>query len=253
MANKRKKWLYHESEEMIEVGSHYVPLKIIKESRRNVRSSIGKDAVYLRMPYWTNRTQQDKLRSWCVMWLKNKHNTSGILNGLQKSDIKDGYLINVQEDQQLSVHVDISDRKTGKGQVKGNQIFLSLPAQVYEKERQELARKLINNLLSKKYLFDFTRRVHELNSLHFQKEVKSVKLRFNYSKWGSCNANQIISLSTRLIFAPAEVVDYVIIHELAHLSEMNHSAKFWRLVEDAMPEYKVHEQWLKENAWSCDY
>ena len=253
MGNNRKKWLYHESEEMVEIGSHYVPLKIIKESRKNVRSSIGKDAVYLRMPYWTNKKQQDKLKSWCVMWLKNKHNKSGVLHGLRKSEIKDGFTINIQEDQQLVVHVQISNRKTGKGQVRGNQIFLSLPSEVVEKDRQDLARKLINNLLSKKYHSDFERRVHELNAEHFQSEVDSVKLRYNYSKWGSCSANNNISLSTRLIFAPGDVVDYVIIHELAHLSEMNHSKRFWKLVEEAMPSYNHHEKWLKDNAWQCDY
>jgi hypothetical protein len=93
----------------------------------------------------------------------------------------------------------------------------------------------------------------ELNQKFFNQEINSVKLRYNYSKWGSCSSSNSISLSTRLIFAPKEVVDYVIIHELAHLIEMNHSAKFWNIMRAILPDFELKEKWLRENAWSCDY
>jgi predicted metal-dependent hydrolase len=57
------------------------------------------------------------------------------------------------------------------------------------------------------------------------------------SRWGSCNANGQVRLSWRLMQAPATVIDYVVCHELAHLKEMNHSARFWRIVERLCPEY----------------
>lgn len=95
--------------------------------------------------------------------------------------------------------------------------------------------------------------MHELNQIHFQKDFKSVNLKYNSSNWGSCSTRGNINLSTRLLFAPDTVIDYVIIHELTHLIEMNHSPKFWQLVKGAMPDYKEKEKWLKVNGSQCDF
>lgn len=66
------------------------------------------------------------------------------------------------------------------------------------------------------------------------------------SRWGSCSSAREIRLNWKLIMAPAEIVDYVVVHELCHLKEMNHSPRFWRLVESLCPEYKKCRKWLKE-------
>ncbi len=79
-------------------------------------------------------------------------------------------------------------------------------------------------------------------------EVRRVSVRNQRSRWGSCSANKTISLNWRLIQTPDEVRDYVIIHELMHLRQLNHSKRFWAHVEAACPEYREAERWLKENA-----
>lgn len=67
------------------------------------------------------------------------------------------------------------------------------------------------------------------------------------SRWGSCSSNKTLSFSWRLIFAPSPVLDYVAAHEVAHLREMNHSVRFWRLVEETMPEHENARRWLRLN------
>ena len=67
-------------------------------------------------------------------------------------------------------------------------------------------------------------------------------------RWGSCSSERNINFSYRLIMAPQDVIDYVVVHELAHLKEMNHSRRFWSLVELYSPNYKLHVQWLKRNS-----
>jgi predicted metal-dependent hydrolase len=67
------------------------------------------------------------------------------------------------------------------------------------------------------------------------------------TRWGSCSTRGTLSFNWRLLMAPPEVLDYVVIHELAHLKEMNHSAKFWALVEAQCPNYKAHVKWLKDH------
>lgn len=66
------------------------------------------------------------------------------------------------------------------------------------------------------------------------------------TRWGSCSARGTISLNWRLIMAPPEVLDYIVVHELAHLREMNHSSRFWSVVEQHCPDYRVQEAWLKQ-------
>ncbi|HLP75919.1 MAG TPA: M48 family metallopeptidase [Candidatus Paceibacterota bacterium] len=77
--------------------------------------------------------------------------------------------------------------------------------------------------------------------------VRRVTVRNQRSRWGSCSRRGTISLNWRLIQTPAFVRDYVILHELAHLREMNHSPRFWREVERLCPDYRRAEKWLKEN------
>ena len=78
-------------------------------------------------------------------------------------------------------------------------------------------------------------------------EVKHVTVRDQRSRWGSCSANGTISLNWRLVQTPESVRDYIIYHELMHLREMNHSARFWARVEEVCPGWREAEHWLKRN------
>lgn len=78
-------------------------------------------------------------------------------------------------------------------------------------------------------------------------EVKQVTVRNQRSRWGSCSANGTISLNWRLVQTPDAVRDYIIYHELMHLREMNHSARFWARVEEVCPGWRDAERWIKRN------
>ena len=77
--------------------------------------------------------------------------------------------------------------------------------------------------------------------------VKAVSVRSQKTRWGSCGRNGHISLNWRLMLMPDWVRDYVLIHELMHLKRLDHSPKFWRLVEAACPDYRAARQWLRAN------
>ena len=81
-----------------------------------------------------------------------------------------------------------------------------------------------------------------------------ITIRNQTSRWGSCSSKGNLNFNWRLIFAPEEVVDYIVVHELAHRKEMNHSRAFYNVVASVLPDYKVQEKWLKENGeklWNC--
>lgn len=67
------------------------------------------------------------------------------------------------------------------------------------------------------------------------------------SRWGSCSSKGNINLNYRLIMAPIEIIDYVVVHELCHLVHLNHSKDFWKLVEEILPNYLKCKEWLKIN------
>ncbi|MCS7122892.1 MAG: M48 family metallopeptidase, partial [Candidatus Micrarchaeota archaeon] len=66
-------------------------------------------------------------------------------------------------------------------------------------------------------------------------------------RWGSCSSSNNLNFSWRLIMAPLEVIDYVVVHELVHTRIKNHSKAFWRMVEAVMPDYDRQRRWLREN------
>jgi predicted metal-dependent hydrolase len=84
-------------------------------------------------------------------------------------------------------------------------------------------------------------------SAKMELEYMQVRLKDQSSRWGSCSSKNNLNFNWRLILTPKSVLDYVVIHELAHLKEMNHGHKFWALVEKYDPDYREHRRWLKRN------
>lgn len=80
-----------------------------------------------------------------------------------------------------------------------------------------------------------------------------VSVRSYRRKWGCCNSRGQISFNWLLILAPLWVIDYVIVHELCHLQEMNHSSRFWTLVEKTLPDYRSAQQWLHQHGVSLRF
>ena len=79
--------------------------------------------------------------------------------------------------------------------------------------------------------------------------IRWITIRNQKTRWGSCSSEKNLNFNWKLILAPPEVLDYVVVHELCHLKEMNHSKAFWDEVGKVMPEYETYKLWLKENGW----
>lgn len=77
-----------------------------------------------------------------------------------------------------------------------------------------------------------------------------ITVRTQRSRWGSCSAQGNLSFNALLLLAPPEVLDYVVVHELCHRKEMNHSSRFWAEVERLVPDWKQHRKWLRQNGAS---
>ncbi|MCM1025751.1 MAG: DUF45 domain-containing protein [Roseburia sp.] len=76
---------------------------------------------------------------------------------------------------------------------------------------------------------------------------KKITVRDQKTRWGSCSSRGTLSFNYRLIFAPPKVLDYVVVHELCHLTHMNHSKDFWNMVGSVLPDYRKQRKWLREH------
>ena len=74
-----------------------------------------------------------------------------------------------------------------------------------------------------------------------------ITIRNQKSRWGSCSSKGNLNFNCLLMLTPPEIIDYVVVHELCHRKEMNHSFQFWALVEKVLPDYRERRKWLDEN------
>lgn len=126
--------------------------------------------------------------------------------------------------------------------ISGGDCLLTLP----HPEDAEAVRGALKQALSQRALARIRERLN-----HYAPQLGvtfgRVTVRDQKSRWGSCSAKQNLNFNWKLIMAPSEVLDYVVVHELCHLREFNHSPRFWALVEHQMPEYVHWKKWLKSH------
>lgn len=84
---------------------------------------------------------------------------------------------------------------------------------------------------------------------YYDFDIKSLSIKNQKTRWGSCSTRKNLNFSYKLVYLPETLVDYVVVHELCHLKEMNHSTRFWSLVSEAIPDWKTRRKALKRHAF----
>lgn len=124
-------------------------------------------------------------------------------------------------------------------------LYVALPARVKPDNQRDYVRRKLQQWYSDQALLWFQERVQHYCEL-MGLEVNSVEIKNYKAKWGSCSSRGELSFNWRLLLAPPEISDYVVVHELCHLWEMNHSPRFWQHVEVYCPSFREQRRWLKE-------
>lgn len=102
------------------------------------------------------------------------------------------------------------------------------------------------NWYKKQSLIKLTELVNQYAAI-MQLRYQTIKISSAKKRWGSCSCSGVLNFSWRLIMAPQFVVEYVVVHELAHIKELNHSKKFWQIVAGVLPGYTSARKWLKDH------
>jgi len=132
-----------------------------------------------------------------------------------------------------------------KVEIRENALEILTPTTATLEDRQ----RALNRFYKKQAALHLTERVEHW-SRRMGEQPTAVSIRGQRTRWGSCSSDNKITLNWKLLAAPPEVIDYVIIHELAHMQHMNHSPYFWARVSEFQPEWKVSRRWLKEHEFA---
>lgn len=239
-------------EDALMIGERKYRVFVYLESRYDCRVSIGRKGVHLRLSKYLQSTERDRQAEELLQWARN-HIAERIRTHVhvpKYRNYREGDTLKLQG-REFTVHLRYTDQPTSSGRMRNEHIYLYLSKDMQPKEEQKHKTYLVARLIGNAFQPQIAQRLSELNAAHFRKPVKKLSLRDNISNWGSCSWDGNIHIATRLLFAPPEVIDYILIHELAHLVEHNHSDRFWKLVEYAMPGYRLAEQWLDAHGDQC--
>ncbi|MEZ4921256.1 MAG: SprT family zinc-dependent metalloprotease [Saprospiraceae bacterium] len=230
-----------------------LPVTVYMERRLNTRFSISRKGISLRIPGGQGnafvQAQLYELKEWLRVQVQKKPQ---LLAHFTPKTYSTGQTLQVG-DRKYWIELKNSDRATSVAKLVGETICLDISNKADKFEEEKTIKTLLSRIVANDYLPEITARVEEINQRTFRQKINGVFLKYNHSNWGSCSINGNVNLSTRLLFAPRPVQDYVILHELAHLIEMNHSDRYWALVERFMPDYRDKELWLKNHGKSCDF
>jgi predicted metal-dependent hydrolase len=224
-----------------------IAIHVYLEMRKNVRISMQKTKATLRMPILLTPAEKDRYKDWGRQWVKKKVQKISKDHPVGERSFQHGEVIQIYN-QQFSLDIQMHGGSEIRGIRKDQILRIYIPESSDESQKQESIRQIVRGLLCKimrPYVID---RVLEINSMHFNKPINNITVKYNTSNWGSCSTKGNINISLRLLMAPQEVIDYVIIHELCHLIHMNHSPAYWKEVAKRDPDYATKEAWLTAHA-----
>tara|TARA_B100000029_G_C17570282_1_gene956377 strand:- start:1103 stop:1816 length:714 start_codon:yes stop_codon:yes gene_type:complete len=213
-------------------------VKVIRSKKRikSVLTRVRNGRPEIVCPYFSTQKYLKNVIIKNQKWIIRKINEDKKKNEyLQR--LKDGKFIFFLG-KKYNIQVKLNKKK--KIEIIDNNVFVS-----YIKKDYNIA------LILKKWLKDLANSYLSKRTKELAKETKInfkiLKIKNYKARWGCCNLKSEISLNWKLIMLPKKIIDYVIIHELVHIREPNHSKSFWSLLRSFDPDYKEKDKWLKRN------
>lgn len=224
---------------VVRAGDRRIEYILIQSVRKNVLLQAlpeGQTRVYA--------PKQMRLRDIDEMVRANAEKIAGLHQKLDQKLDEDRKNHPVSEGSRICVEGNILLLRLHEGRTRAeysqDELHLWLP----EPQREEAVRGALKAVLAARALERIRERLG-IFAPRIGKPYGRVAVRDQKSRWGSCSSKNNLNFNWKLIMAPPQVLDYVVIHELCHLHEFNHSQRFWKLVESQMPEYEAWKKWLK--------
>lgn len=210
-----------------------------RKRRKTLSLQIKEDgAVILSVPYHTPKAEIERFfqerRSWVIRKVSERERAireteRDFVSGEKFLYLGESYPLEIEDSDRQEPSLELS---SGKFILRQDQIgnARDLFIEWYQREAQEAIVKRVKEHSHRLGLFP-----------------KGIRITNAKSRWGSCSRDNRLSFSWRILLAPLVVVDYILIHELAHIKEKNHSKRFWKFLESMLPDYRNRRLWLKKN------
>lgn len=217
--------------------------EIVKSRIKNIYIVIKEEKAIIKIPYSLSKKSAQKILEEKIDWVYKRI----VQESKEKITYKEGskifmigeeYTIQLQYKEDSRINLELTPNKV---------ILLTIPSK-YEKD-EKTKERVIEKGVDQLYLTlaqkEVAQRIQKIS-----KQMNLVPSAIRYRKvksiWGSCTKDRKITINTYLMQFPQEIIDYVIVHELAHIQYMNHSKDFWQLVEKYVPNYKECRKKLKK-------
>jgi len=221
------------------------PVEVIRTSRRTKTASIKivDQRIQVIVPKDFSQDKVDSLLKKKAVWIREKLRIHSQIIPLKPKEYVSG-----ESFAYLGKNYRLKLTESGSETLKfiGNRFVLGIGENHLDDKKDAFVKAQLECWFKKhaeKRLKEKTKRYAKILGV----KPNSISVKSYKSRWGSCSTNGDISFNWKIIIAPHHIVDYVVVHELNHMIEHNHSPKFWRGVERVIPDYRECKEWLKEN------
>lgn len=236
----------------LKIGNIIIPYEEIK-SKRSVRISLRVTPEKVRVSAPVRATKREiqafiqANRDWILEnWLRLQETVFKPTQRFYETGVKVPF---------LGTDIEIQILETEKSTVSARYekvdqtIKIEIPQGISPERTQEVVREILEKWYKMKARTVFTQKLDSWSKILGVK-FNQFRLKEQKTRWGSCSSLGNINLNWRAIMAPEAVIDYLVIHELAHLKYLNHSKEFWEFVSRFCPEHQKHRKWLREHGQS---
>lgn len=164
-----------------------------------------------------------------------------------KISFKDGQTVNLMGNSFTIAVAQQEGSKYSTARAKDGIVKIKLSADLNPRHREKHIANLSRRAMTRAIMPLLEARVKQFNDQYFQSVLGKVRLKDNLSNWGSCSRQNNLNIDFRLLFAPPEILDAVIMHELAHTKHRNHSREYYNTLLSIMPDNRQRLRWLRDN------
>lgn len=226
----------------------YLNYNLMRSNRKTIAIKITvQGEIKVLCPQGCSKNYIDNIMEQKSKWiLKKLEEIRKRAEGSNMRGIKNGDFIDVNGIKyELKINEGASQNKSWIEE-ETKKVIIEIEKKASQENSENIIRELVKQCLALKTRKVFIERTeHYCNKLSLR--VGKITVKDQKSLWGSCSAKNNLNYNWKLILAPKEVLDYVVVHEVCHIKHKNHSKDFWGFVEEAMPEYKKFRKWLKVN------
>lgn len=221
---------------------------LLKSKRKSVSISVGKDTkILIRAPLFFSERAVEELIKNRAGWISEKYEQAKKLQGFKPShSFASGEVFSYRGKELILNRIINPQRNRILVTKQADTLLLVSPTD----EKEVLKEAIV------KWYRERAKEVLPQKVSYYQKyvgrSVGDIRIKEQKSRWGSCSNKGNLNFNWKIMMAPDEIIDYLVVHELCHRLHMNHSQEFWNSVGKIIPDYKQREKWLKEKGMQLD-